>query len=308
MTTRPWMKWYPADWRAEPTLRMCSRAARSFWLDLLGLMHQSTPYGFLLISGISPTDKQLGGVTGDREADVTRWKAELLAAGVSSQDNNGVVYSRRMVRDHEKLEVDKAHGKAGGNPALIGRVNPPVKAHMPDTRYQKLEKKESNSDSEISSQVDREGRSQATAAPPNDASPNRTRGTRLPDDWTLPDDWRTEALARLSTFNLPLVDLDLEAEKFRNHWRAARGVKGVKLNWRATWFNWCLRASEQQPKGNGDGRRLHGPGRLETSLHALHDLAGTGGSAPRAPALASPAARDDPGPGTPVLGRLPHGS
>ena len=37
---RPWMKWYPADWRSDPGLRMCSFAARGLWADLLALMHE----------------------------------------------------------------------------------------------------------------------------------------------------------------------------------------------------------------------------------------------------------------------------
>jgi hypothetical protein len=46
----PWRKWYPQDWRADAPLRMCSFAARGLWIDLLGLMHESTPVGFLLVN------------------------------------------------------------------------------------------------------------------------------------------------------------------------------------------------------------------------------------------------------------------
>ena len=52
MTTRdtrklPWMKFYPADWRADPALRMCSLAARGLWMEMLSIMHEADPRGSL---------------------------------------------------------------------------------------------------------------------------------------------------------------------------------------------------------------------------------------------------------------------
>lgn len=108
MSKKPWMKWYPADWRQEPSLRMCSRAARSFWMDLLGLMHEAEPYGHLLINGKVPSEKQIAAVLGDSVRDVSRWLAELLDAGVYSQTETGVIFSRRMVRDEERASEGRA--------------------------------------------------------------------------------------------------------------------------------------------------------------------------------------------------------
>ena len=45
----PWMKFYTADWRSDPALRMCSMAARGLWVEMICLMHEATPYGQLLI-------------------------------------------------------------------------------------------------------------------------------------------------------------------------------------------------------------------------------------------------------------------
>lgn len=147
MGAEPWMKWYPADWRAEARLKMVSRAARSLWIDMLGLMHESIEYGKLLIAGHPPTDKQLGAVLGDRPADITKWRTELETMQVYSKDENGVIFSRRMVRDAAKRAEDRANGQRGGNPsvkaAVKGGVNPPVngdvKAQIPEARVQKPE-------------------------------------------------------------------------------------------------------------------------------------------------------------------------
>lgn len=58
-------------------------------------------------------------------------------------------------------------------------------------------------------------------------------GTRLPEDWTLPAEWRNWALAAR-----PDLDPDAAAEVFADHWRAQPGAKGRKADWLATWRNW----------------------------------------------------------------------
>lgn len=131
---QPWMKWYPTDWRADPRLRMCSLAARGLWIELIGYMHESPRYGYLLISEAVPTAKQLAILVGSSPAVVEACFDELRAAGVFSLDA-GIPYSRRMVRDREQAIIDRENGKNGGNPQLRrpvngsdnGGVNPPFK-------------------------------------------------------------------------------------------------------------------------------------------------------------------------------------
>lgn len=140
MAERPWLKWYPADWRSEPRLRMCSRAARSLWLDLIGLMHEAEPYGHLLVNGINPTTKQLSAILGDSERELKAMIAELEAAGVFTRTEEGVITSRRMIRDKKKADDDAKNGRGGGNPRVKGGVNPPVKAK--DNRGDKAQRPE----------------------------------------------------------------------------------------------------------------------------------------------------------------------
>lgn len=63
------------------------------------------------------------------------------------------------------------------------------------------------------------------------------RGSRLPDDWVLPKSWGDWTLTTFPASTPELVRL--EAEKFADHWHSAPGQKGVKLDWLATWRNWC---------------------------------------------------------------------
>lgn len=65
------------------------------------------------------------------------------------------------------------------------------------------------------------------------------RGTRLPENWTLPDEWRGWALAN---FRITINEAAHEARTFANYWQAAPGAKARKLDWYKTWQNWCSRA------------------------------------------------------------------
>jgi hypothetical protein len=103
---------------------MCSRAARSLWVDLIGLMHDAEPYGHLLINGKAPTTKQLAAILGDSEKELKNLLVELESAGVFSKTEAGVITSRRMVRDEEKAREDANNGRRGGNPWVKGGVNP----------------------------------------------------------------------------------------------------------------------------------------------------------------------------------------
>ena len=124
-----WLKFYPADWRADLGLRQCSLAARGLWMDMLAIMHAAEPCGSLLVNGKPITAKQLAALSVASAADVARALDELREAGVFSIDDDGTIYSRRMRRDVAKAAEDREHGRKGGNPSLIVRdaegVNPP---------------------------------------------------------------------------------------------------------------------------------------------------------------------------------------
>lgn len=63
------------------------------------------------------------------------------------------------------------------------------------------------------------------------------RAARLPENWTLPVEWRADALAA----KLPEHLIDLEASKMRDWSQSA--PKGAKTNWRPAWRNWCREAA-----------------------------------------------------------------
>lgn len=69
---------------------------------------------------------------------------------------------------------------------------------------------------------------------------SKKRGSRLPDDFVPERDAATEA-------GLSQAEADREALKFRDYWISQPGQRGVKVDWPATWRNWCRTAAERRP-------------------------------------------------------------
>lgn len=104
MISRPWLKFYPRDWRGDQALRFCSMAARGLWMEMLCIMHEASPYGHLVV-GAKPLEVDvLARMSGAGTLEVQAWLVELQTAGVYSRTRNGVIFSRRMIADHKRAE------------------------------------------------------------------------------------------------------------------------------------------------------------------------------------------------------------
>ncbi|NBW77378.1 MAG: winged helix-turn-helix domain-containing protein [Sphingomonadaceae bacterium] len=104
---RRWLKFWPQDWQRDPALRSCCVAARGIWIDLICIAHEGTPYGHLTINGKPITTRQIGTITGAGEREAAKLMQELEDAGVFSRTDDGVIYSRRMVRDYEAAQAGR---------------------------------------------------------------------------------------------------------------------------------------------------------------------------------------------------------
>jgi hypothetical protein len=69
--------------------------------------------------------------------------------------------------------------------------------------------------------------------------PKDARGTRLPEDWALPQAWRDETLQEFDATETAIAE---QAKAFFNFWTAKAGSGAVKLNWKRTWENWAARS------------------------------------------------------------------
>lgn len=122
MAKRPAFQFYPGDWLRDMALRSCSVAARGLWIDMLAMMHDGTPYGFLRVNGKKIDEETLARMVGAKKREVVGFLVELEAAGVLSRDEDGTVYSRRMIRDEATREARAAGGaKSADNPNVPRR-------------------------------------------------------------------------------------------------------------------------------------------------------------------------------------------
>lgn len=88
-------------------------------------------------------------------------------------------------------------------------------------------------------------------------------GARLPDDWSLPDEWATWAIQNLTWTPDRCRAV---AERFVDHWRSQAGARARKADWSATWRNWCRRENDstsvasRHPKTANFNDRNYGQG------------------------------------------------
>ena len=300
---KPWMKWYPADWRGEQLLRLVSREARSVWVDLLGLMHESTLIGTLFVNGKIPTIETLAKMFGDDPERLAGWIRELVDNGVCSVDEDGALYSRKMrnaaeISEKGRKDVQKrggswapgkkqkapkkgVNGVANGDPNR-GAIRDPIAQRLDNTtELEELESPLTSShpeplylaDSLLVSQKS-ETRPPAVSVPvvsefeqllrPASKPISSKRGTRWPAGQTVPDDWIAAAAKRRAERGLPVIDLALEAEKFTNYWTAKSGQAATKVDWAATWRMWSLNA--YGANANGRDTRAGQPGNVKSGF------------------------------------------
>jgi hypothetical protein len=117
----PAFQFYPGDWMKDPALRSMSLSARGLWMDMLCIMFEAQPRGFLILNGKPALVEQLARMVGSTAGEVSCLVGELTDAGVVSANSQGCLYSRRMVRDDEIRGIRRACGKKGGNPNLVNQ-------------------------------------------------------------------------------------------------------------------------------------------------------------------------------------------
>jgi hypothetical protein len=76
-----------------------------------------------------------------------------------------------------------------------------------------------------------------------DKKQNSKRGSRLANDWVLPNEWEYWANKERPDLNAMQV-----ADQFKDFWCSKAGKDAIKLDWQATWRNWVR--NQKAPKMN----------------------------------------------------------
>lgn len=119
---RPSFQFYPADWRKDSGLRLCSLAARGLWVEMMCIAHESEEYGKLKQNGRGFCHKTLAKLVGLSPQTCLKLLKELEENKVFSRDEDGAIYSRRMVKDEALRKIRAEAGSKGGNPILLGHL------------------------------------------------------------------------------------------------------------------------------------------------------------------------------------------
>lgn len=106
----PAIQLYFRDWMSHPGLRMCEIAARGLWTDMMCIMAEGTPYGYLAVNGKGILPAALARRVGESLPDVERWLTQLEEHEVFARDEHKVIYSPRMVRAELLRQVRGAGG------------------------------------------------------------------------------------------------------------------------------------------------------------------------------------------------------
>jgi hypothetical protein len=210
---RPSFQFYPSDWLRDTALRSCSTGARGLWIDMICFMHEGNPYGHLKVGNKVILPSNLASMVGATLHEVEGWLDELRQAGVYELAEDGEIYSKRMVRDEYLRNKRAEGGKLGGNPNL--KVNLKVIPKV-ENKVKQISTPSSSSSS---------------------SSSNSIRASRLPTNFEFPVEWKQWANQQRSD-----IDVNLEADSFKDYWSSKNGTDAAKTDWFATWRNWVRRA------------------------------------------------------------------
>lgn len=123
MVTLRWEKLYPRKYQSDAALRACNANARGVWMELICIMYQSSPKGYLCQPNRITdrlTDSVILRLSGLLENEYRDGIEELERNGVFSRTEHGVIYCRHIVEEARKSAINAENGALGGNPRLTG--------------------------------------------------------------------------------------------------------------------------------------------------------------------------------------------
>jgi hypothetical protein len=208
---RPAFQFYPSDWLRDTALRSCSASARGLWIDMICFMHEGYPYGHLKVGDKVIRSDNLARMCGLTLEETQACLFELQQAGVFDVSDDGVIFSRRMIRDEDLRNKRATAGKLGGNPNLK------VIQKVGDRLTTEVKQKPTPSSSSSSSIKDISIEEAEAFA----------RGQGLPTE-SIPE-WHSHRSSQ--------------------NWEKTSGVKIA--NWQSDLKSWIYRNARQAPRQNG---------------------------------------------------------
>lgn len=221
MKPLPYYKWFWQDYRANRTVQRMSYIERGLYRELLDECW---------CEGWIPDDIEA-------MADICGCPVSVMADAwhvlrkcfvmLDGRWHNEKLHSMRTVVDKERVSKSEA-GRSGGLRKALNQKESVADASERQTGASTCHIEEKRREEK------------------RDSEQRRSRGSRLPADWTLTDEYRKAAAEVRQDW--PTGHVETVAASFRDYWHAQPGAKGVKLDWLATWRNWC-RNDRGRPAG-----------------------------------------------------------
>ena len=120
-------------------------------MDMLCFMHEGSPYGHLKVANKVILPANLAQMVGLTLEQVECSLKELRDAGVFDETEEGVIFSRRMIRDENIRNARASGGKLGGNPALMVKDKVNLQDNLDNATEDKQKPTPSSSTSSTSS-------------------------------------------------------------------------------------------------------------------------------------------------------------
>lgn len=130
MAKLPSFQFYPGDWKKDAGVQALSYEERGIWFELMLMMFESPERGKLIFrTGTPIPEDAVARALGLDKQKVNQILSKLLEYGVASkEEDTGIIYCRRMVRDAELSKKRAEAGKLGGNPNLLNQNSSKIKA------------------------------------------------------------------------------------------------------------------------------------------------------------------------------------
>ena len=161
--------------------------------------------------------------------------SELIEMGRLELDSEGMLTNKivkNSAKTKQKLSETRAEtGRKGGINSGVSRAA--------DKENNALDEARASSKNEAEKRREEKKETEDTKV-------SSKKGTRLPLDWSP----AVETIEAAIEIGLSRQQASAQADRFRDYWHGVAGAKGVKLDWPATWRNWCRKALEDLPRSN----------------------------------------------------------
>jgi hypothetical protein len=224
---------------------------RGIWFEILCLMHESDERGVLLLNGKPMPEDALCRLLGLDKQILTTALTKIVAYGVAKErEEDGAIFSKRMVHDEHIRQVRKNAGFKGGNPLLLNQKS--------TTGVKQKSTPSSSSSSSTSSSEERIGALLSFGSEMTESERLSSEGKFL-DALSVRIDLDTESITRITK------DMFLPISCFENYlqnraaekWRTKQGNAIDRENWigdlKRFASNWALydkseNAPQQAPR------------------------------------------------------------